>query len=49
MRWNITEIIKIPEIEDGGGPLDQAPSREHGYHPNMEIHNIKKKWSNIQY
>ena len=47
-RWHLTGRIKIPEIEDGVGPLDQDPAREHGYHPTMESLPIKKKRINIQ-
>ena len=37
----------MPETEDGGGPLDQAPTREHVYHPNMESIPIKRKGSRV--
>ena len=42
-RWHLTGRIKMSEIEDGGGPLDQYPVREHGYHPTLESLPTKKK------
>ena len=39
----------MTEIEDGGGPLEQAPAREHGYHPTLESLTIKKKRTKSQY
>ena len=42
-RVNLTGRIKIPEVGDGGGPLDQDPARENGYHPTLESHHIKGK------
>ena len=35
---------KISGIEDGGGPLEKAPAREHGYRPTLESIPIKKKY-----
>ena len=32
----------MTEIEDGGGSPEQANTREHGYHPTMEIRPINK-------
>ena len=42
-RVNLTGRIKIPEVRDGGGPLEQAPARENGYHPTLDSHHIKGK------
>ena len=41
--------IKIPGIEYGGGPLEQAPAREYGYHHTLEIFPVKKKSSKSWY
>ena len=39
--------LKCQKIEDGGGPLYQAPTREHVYHPTMESLPIKKKVARV--
>ena len=37
----------MAEVEDGGGPLEQDPAREHGYHPTLESSPINKKVSRV--
>ena len=37
----------MAEVEDGGGPLEQDPAREHGYHPTLESRPINKKVSRV--
>ena len=47
MIWNPTGIIKIKEIEDGIGPLDQNPERKYGYHLPLEGRYIRKKGARV--